>query len=227
MNQVVFSEEDLVPISALADLVYCERRAALHHVELVWEDNLFTAEGTLLHERSDEYETEVRGDLRIVRGLRLRSVRLGLSGKADVVEFRRVPETEDGVSLAGVPRRWQPAPVEYKRGRLRKEEGYEIQLCAQALCLEEMLNVRIPCGAIYYGATRRRLDIPFDEDLRRETEDAVIRLHELLKGKSTPQAIRGPKCEKCSLVDLCLPRATGGQKSARGYLAQALAEAEK
>lgn len=226
MSQVAFPEEDLAPISALADLVYCERRAALHHVELVWEDNLFTMEGTLLHERSDEYETEVRGDLRIVRGLRLRSLRLGLTGKADVVEFHRVSGMEAGVSLDGAPGRWRPVPVEYKRGRLRKEEGYEIQLCAQAMCLEEMLNVTIPSGAIYYGSTRRRLDIAFDEELRRETESAVMDLRELLNGNATPQAIHGPKCEKCSLVDLCLPKVAGKKGDIERYLRKAITEVE-
>jgi CRISPR-associated exonuclease Cas4 len=221
----MFSEDELLPISALADLVYCERRAALHHMEYVWEDNLFTAEGTLLHERADEPETEVRGDVRIVRALRLRSLRLGLSGKADVVEFHRVAEGEGAaVYLEGVKGRWRPVPVEYKRGHLRQEESYEVQLCAQALCLEEMLNVVVPAGAVFYGKTRRRLGIDFDEKLRGETEKAAQRLHELLKGDSTPKAIEGPKCRNCSLVDLCLPNATGSGNSAAGYLSKAVSE---
>ena len=228
MSQILFSEEDLVPISALADLVYCERRAALHHVEFVWEDNLFTVEGTHLHGKVDGLElTEVRGDIRIARGLRLRSLKLGLIGKADVVEFHRVTEDNTGAQLEDVPGLWQPMPVEYKRGALRKEEGYEIQLCAQALCLEEMLNSGIPSGAIYYGKTKRRLDIAFNEKLRAETEAAIRRLHALLKRNSTPQAVRGPKCERCSLIDICLPGATGGQRSAQTYLRQNIAEAEE
>jgi CRISPR-associated exonuclease Cas4 len=220
-----FEEDELLPISALQHLLFCERRVALVYLEGLWDDNVFTIEGGLLHERADEPETEVRGDMHIVRGLRLRSLRLGLSGKADVVEFHRVPEGEEGgVCLEGAGGRWRPVPVEYKRGRLRHEEGYEVQLCAQAMCLEEMLNVVIPAGAVFYGKTRRRLEIAFDEKLRRETEAAVRRLHELLKGDATPQAIEGPKCRSCSLVDLCLPEAAGGRKSAARYLSRAIAE---
>ena len=228
MSPITFSEDDLLPISALADLVYCERRVALHHIEHVWEDNLFTAEGTVLHERANEPETEVRGDMRIVRGLRLRSLRLGLSGKADVVEFHGVPEGEEGgVCLEGAGGRWRPVPVEYKRGRLRHEESYEVQLCAQAMCLEEMLNVVIPAGAVFYGKTRRRLEIAFDEKLRRETEASVRRLHELLKGDATPHAIENQKCRNCSLIDLCLPSATGRGSGAARYLSKSLSEIVK
>jgi len=205
--------------------MFCERRAALVHIEGLWDENVSTMEGRLLHDRADVAETEVHGDIRIARGLRLRSLTLGLVGKADVVEFHRVTEGETAVRLEGVAGLWQPMPVEYKRGALRKEEGYEIQLCAQALCLEEMLNAGIPSGAIYYGKTRRRLDVALNKKLRTETEAAVARLRELLNGNATPQAVRGPKCERCSLVDLCLPKATGGQRSARGYLSKETADA--
>ena len=221
----MYIEDDLLPISALQHLLFCERRAALVHLEGLWDENLFTSEGHLLHDRADDSETEVRGDLRIARGLRLRSLRLGLVGRADVVEFHRLTERDTGVQLEGVAGLWQPMPVEYKRGALRKEEGYEIQLCAQALCLEEMLNAGIPSGAIYWGKTRRRVDIAFDRKLRAGTEAAAARLHELLNGNATPQAVLGPKCERCSVLDLCLPKATGGQRSARGYLSKETADA--
>lgn len=222
----MFTEEELLPISALADLVYCERRAALHHLEFIWDDNPFTVEGTHLHEKvHGEDCTEIRDDVRIARGLRLRSFRLGLSGKADVVEFHHVQDDDPGIQLKGAPGIWLPMLVEYKRGFLRKEEGYEVQLCAQALCLEEMLDVRIPVGAIYYGKTRRRLNISFDEKLREETQIAAARLHELLNKDITPNAVRGSKCERCSLVDLCLPAATSGEQSARKYLMKGLSEA--
>lgn len=221
------TEDDLLPISALQHLLFCERRAALVHLEGIWDENRFTAEGHILHERADEPATEVRDDVRVARGLRLRSFHLGLTGIADVVEFHRVAGDEPGIKLKEIAGLWRPFPVEYKRGALRKEEGYEVQLCAQALCLEEMLDAHIPAGAIYYGKTRRRLDISFDEDLRHETEIAAARLHELLSHDATPSAIRGPKCERCSLVDLCLPAATGGQQSARKYLMKGISEAVK
>lgn len=219
-------EEDLLPISALADLLFCERRAALHFLERVWENNPLTVEGTYLHQKVDALEpTEVRGDLRIARGLRLRSLRLGLTGKADVVEFCRLPEGRAGVSFVNVSGLWNPIPVEYKRGRLRHERGYEVQLCAQAICLEEMMNVEVGAGAIYYGKTRRRLEITFDEKLRRETERAAERLHELLASEGTPGAVHGPKCKSCSLLDLCMPGLTGKRRNVRGYLSKAIAEA--
>ena len=226
-DETMFEEDDLLPISALQHLLFCERRAALVHIEGLWDENPFTVEGHLLHERSDDTATEVRGDIRIARGLRLRSLRLGLIGKADVVEFRRATECNTGARLENVPGLWQPVPVEYKRGRLRHEEGYEIQLCAQALCLEEMLNVDVPVGAIYYGQTRRRLELVFTEDLRSETEAATVRLHKLLKSDATPKAECGPKCEHCSLLDLCLPKATNGQRNVHKYLSRAIAENEE
>ena len=222
-----FEEDDLLPISGLQHLLFCERRAALVHTEGLWNENIFTTEGGLMHERVHEAETEVRGDVRIVRGLRLRSLRLGLSGMADMVEFHRIGEdgSAKGVELEGVPGHWKPVPIEYKRGRLRHEEGYEIQTCAQAMCLEEMLGVEIPSGAIYYGKTKRRLEIDFDTNLREATESAVARLHELLESEETPKAERGPKCQRCSLIDLCLPRVTGQPRNIRRYLQKIITDA--
>jgi CRISPR-associated exonuclease Cas4 len=226
-----FSEDDLLPISALADVVFCERRAALHHLEAIWEDNVFTVEGTFMHQRvHSEEPLESRGDLRIARGLRLRSLRLGLSGVADVVEFHRLAEAETaaggesgglsaGVALPGTRGSWQPFPVEYKRGRLRREEGYEVQLCAQALCLEEMLGVAVPVGAVLYGQPRKRLEVVFGEELRRQTETAAARLHELVRNGKTPPARYEKKCESCSLLALCMPKTTGGRKSVDRYVA--------
>lgn len=229
-----FAEDDLLPVSALADLVFCQRRAALHHIEGIWNDNVFTVEGTFLHNKThDESPTETRGDLRIARGLRLRSLRLGLSGKADVVEFHRVAESSlsidplqqstktGGVVLPGISGLWQLFPVEYKRGRLRREEGYEIQLCAQALCLEEMLKAEVYAGAVYYGRPRRRLDVTFSAELRAETEDAVARLHRLVRGGKTPIARYEKKCDSCSMIHLCLPKTTGSRRSVGHYLSQA------
>ena len=225
----MYDEDDLLPVSALQHLLFCERRAALIYLEGLWDENPFTVEGRHLHEQAHQGGVESRGDLRMARGLRLRSLRLGLSGMADVVEFHRLPEDArvNGVPLEGVAGHWLPLPVEYKRGRLRHERGYEVQLCAQALCLEEMLNIEIPSGAIFYGKTRRRLEIDFDERLRRDTEAAAARLHELLGSKITPKPSRGPKCESCSLVDICLPAATGRRQNVRGYLARAIAETKE
>ncbi|MDP2735313.1 MAG: CRISPR-associated protein Cas4 [bacterium] len=225
-----FSEDDLLPVSALADLVFCERRAVLHHVEGIWNDNVFTVEGTFLHRKVDaEDRLESRGDLRIARSLRLRSLRLGLSGIADVVEFHRLPEagaasaSESGnltvcVPLPGARGLWQPFPVEYKRGRLRREEGYEVQLCAQALCLEEMLGVAVPVGAVFYGQPRRRLEVAFTAGLRAQTESAAARMHELTRSGKTPLARYEKKCDSCSLIGLCLPKTLGKAHTVGNYL---------
>jgi len=216
-----YSEEDLLPISALSHLLFCERRAMLVHLEEAWRDNVYTVEGRNVHENAHEAGTCVEGNIRIARGLWLRSFQLGLVGKADVIEFHSGADMDDerhSVILSGAEGRWKPFPVEYKRGRRRHERGYEVQVCAQAMCLEEMLNVKVPCGALYYAATHRRLDLVFNENLRKETIAAAARLHELMQLGVTPEAIYGKKCESCSMIDVCLPENTGGGKSALQYL---------
>jgi CRISPR-associated exonuclease Cas4 len=230
----MYAENDLLPLSVLADLLFCERRAALHLIEGIWKDNLFTAEGTVLHSKvHDDLPLESRGDVRISRGLRLRSLRVGLTGKADVVEFRKAEASEasvrdystglpSAIPLTGAKGLWLPFPVDYKRGRLRHEEGFEAQLCAQALCLEEMMEVRVPAGAIYYGKPRRRLEVNFDRDLRNKTESAAAWLHQLVGRGKTPMAQYEKKCDSCSLVDVCLPRLMTEKRSVVRYLSKAI-----
>lgn len=212
----VFEEDDLRPLSALQHLVFCERQCALIHLEQQWAENRFTAEGKLLHERADETGTESRGDLRIARALPVRSLRLGLNGRADVVEFHRLADGEDGARLPGADGAWQPFPVEYKRGKPKRHRADEVQLCAQALCLEETLGVPIPAGALYYGRNRRRRPVSFDAELRCLTEETARRLHEMLASGRTPKAVREPKCDDCSLFEICLPAAP--ESSARAYV---------
>lgn len=212
---------DPIPLSALQHLLYCERQCALIHVERVWVENRYTAEGRLLHERSDAGGTEVRGDVRIARGLGLRSERLGLIGRADVVELHRAPEGDEtgGAELPGVVGRWRPVPVEYKRGRPKDRRCDEVQLCAQALCLEEMLDVAIPEGALFYGKTRRRTRVVFDRALREQTERAARRARELIASAELPPPVADDRCTRCSLLDVCLPFAP--RHSARRYLERA------
>ncbi len=212
----MFTEDDLRPLSALQHLVFCERQCALIHLEQVWAENRYTAEGKLLHERADEPSGDSRGDLRIARALPVRSLRLGLAGRADVVEFHRLATAGSGIALPGKAGRWQPLPVEYKRGKPKQHRADEVQLCAQALCLEEMLAVDVATGALYYGRRRRRMPVAFDAPLRELTESAARRLHEMLTAGNTPVAVREAKCDKCSLLDLCLPAAPAS--SARSYL---------
>lgn len=217
-----YTEDQLLPISALEHLLYCPRQCALIHTEQAWAENALTAQGALLHERAHQAGAESRGDLRFSRALRLRSLRLGLAGVADVVEWRRQQPGGDGARLAGARGRWLPLPVEYKRGRLRPERSYEVQLCAQALCLEEMLGVRVPAGALYGGASHQRREVAFDDALRAETETAAGRLHALLASGVTPPADYSPKCRTCSLIEICLPRLTEHGSACR-YLEEALA----
>lgn len=167
-----------------------------------------------MHDKADSNKFESRRDVRIDYSVPMRSLRLGLIGKADVVEFHR---QADGT--------WLPFPVEYKRGKPKIDDCDKVQLCAQAICLEEMLNVDIPAGALFYGQTRRREDVVFDERLRTETEEIAHKVHELIAGGVTPQAEYAKKCEKCSLLELCMPKTCGKPRSAKRYLLAAM-EAE-
>lgn len=204
----MYTEADLLPLSALQHLMFCERQCALIHIEQVWTENRFTAEGRVMHERAHDGGSESRGGVRTARGLRIRSLRLGLIGQADVVEF---------------PKGGPPYPVEYKRGKPKANRCDEVQLCAQAICLEEMLEVDIPGGALFYGQPKRRTDVLFDEELRKLTENTAARLHELLACGATPPAVYSKKCDSCSLYEVCRPKTAGAGKSARRYLGQMLA----
>jgi len=217
----MFAESDLLPISALQHLEYCERQCALIHIERQWDDNRFTAEGNVLHDRVDSEERETRKNVRIARGLRIRSMNLGIWGQADVVEFHRVTDTENTVCLPNIQGNWKPYPVEYKRGKPKSNRCDEVQLCAQALSIEEMLGVTIREGALYYCTPKRRTVIEFNTDLRTETESAICRLHELIRSKQTPKAIYGDKCKQCSLKDICLPQ-IGNHGTVEDYIEQAL-----
>lgn len=215
----MFSESDLLMLSALQHLAFCERQCCLIHIEQAWAENRLTAEGRILHERVHEQESESRGNVYIVRGLKLRSLVLGLSGIADVVEFHRTDA--GGVELAGKKGRWIPFPVEYKRGKPKSDRCDEVQLCGQAICLEEMLNTKIENGALFYGAMHKRHEVTFDETLRSETMAMSRRLHELISKGITPAAVYEKKCDRCSLIDICVPKAGKG-KSVEEYMLEIL-----
>jgi CRISPR-associated exonuclease Cas4 len=202
-----YTEDDLIQLSSLPHYVFCPRRCALIHVEQVWSENRFTAEGRIMHERVHEEGRESRGDVLIEHGVPLRSLRLGLSGKADVVEFYRKPDGN-----------WKPFPVEYKRGKPKPDDCDRIQLCAQALCLEEMMEVEIPSGAIFYGKTRHRQDVLFDNKLRKETEETAERVHGLINSGITPKPVYKSKCKSCSLYETCLPKTIEKTRSVQKYL---------
>src|SRR3989338_9473354 len=197
----MYSEDDLLPVSALQHLLFCERQCALIHIEQAWSENLFTAQGRILHEKVHSETAERRKDMRVEYGMPLRSLRLGVVGKADGVEFHRGP---DGGSTALTTGGRCPFPVGYKRGRKKPDNRDNVQLCAPALCLEEMLGVSIPCGAIYYGKERHRTDVEFDEALRKETEETAARLRRLIDSGRTPPPVYEEKCDTCSLMGICL-----------------------
>lgn len=205
--------DDLIQLSALQHYAFCPRQCALIHVEQTWMESGRTAEGRIMHEKVHEEGTESRGDTRIERGVAIRSLRLGVIGKADVVEFRR---QTDGS--------WQPLPVEYKRGKPKPADCDKVQLCAQAICLEEMLGVHIPVGAIFYGRTRRRLDVDFDESLRRETEETAKRTHALIDSGHTPKPAYAKRCENCSLMAGCLPKTINKKRSVKTYISKLVSE---
>jgi CRISPR-associated exonuclease Cas4 len=191
--------DDVAPVSAIEKYSYCPRQCALIHIEQIFEENVYTMRSRLVHERVDMGEETTEGDVRVVRSMPLWSKRLGLTGKADVVEF----------GPAG------PYPVEYKPGR-RHGIHADVQLCAQALCLEEMLGAPVERGAIYYGETHARHEVVFDTALRRKTEQAIQGVHELLAGQRVPPPVNDGRCPTCSLVEVCLPGVVAEPARLRG-----------
>lgn len=205
--------DDLLQLSALQHYAFCPRQCALIHIEQVWTENRLTAEGRIMHEHVHDEGNESRGDVRIERGVSLRSLEMGIIGKADVIEYHRQP---DGT--------WQAFPVEYKRGKPKPDDSDKIQLCAQAMCLEEMLRVQIPVGALFYGKIRRRLDVAFDDALRRETREAAQKTHELIASGKTPKPEYSKRCESCSFIGECMPKTIQKKRSVESYIKRMLDE---
>lgn len=199
----MFPEEDLVALSALQHWLYCPRQCALIHLEQVWAENRLTAEGRILHERAHDGPSETRPGIRITRGLPVRSLSLGLSGQCDVVEFHK-----NGAIV----------PVEYKRGKPKAHRADEVQLCAQALCLEEMLSANISHGFLFYGQRKRRTEVPFDPPLRALVTRLARELHDLFINRQTPPAqYESHKCDACSLIHLCQPHAFDRKRGAAAW----------
>ena len=212
----MYAEEDYIQLSALQHYLFCPRQCALAYMELTWEENELTALGRILHNKVHQDVSEKRNDIIITRGLRLSSARLGLSGQADVVEFHRTKE--GGIKLTGRSGNWRVFPVEYKRGRPKRDYSDQVQLCAQAMCLEEMLGTTITEGALFYGKNRRRQSVVFDENLRRLTEETSVKVHRLIASKKIPPAEESKKCLNCSLKDICLPGTVNRRAKVRNYI---------
>lgn len=201
------SDQELIPLSALQHFIYCPRQCALIHVEQLWAESQRTAEGRLMHERVDQPKLDRRRGVRTVTAMPLMEPSLGITGIADVVEFHQ----QDGHEL--------PYPVEYKRGKPKAHRADEVQLCAQALCLEHMLGCNIPEGALYYGDTRRRTVVSLDSDLRSLTTQVIEDTRQMIVQGKTPSAnYSSSLCDRCSMLDLCQPKATGRQRSVREWI---------
>ncbi|HBO4368515.1 TPA: CRISPR-associated protein Cas4 [Pseudomonas aeruginosa] len=207
-------DDNLIPLSALQHYLYCPRQCALIHVERLWAENRQTAEGRLLHERADQYHVEQRHGVRTVTAMPLLNLELGVTGVADVVEFRITTDDEE-----------RAYPVEYKRGRPKAHRADEVQLCAQALCLEAMFGKSLAEGALFYGKTRRRKIVMFDDALRRLTQQVIHATRELLAVRRTPLAdYQAKRCDPCSLIDLRQPKLLKRSTSVEGWLRLQLKE---
>ena len=244
-------EDDFLPISALQHILFCERQTALIHIERQWEENRFTAEGRVLHRKADAAKSETRDGVRITRGLPVHSFELGLYGVCDVVQFR--PPESEAVPRMSLPKRignelsrvarvggtasvhlgpparsaafdlWTITPVEYKRGKPKTNDCDRVQLCAQAICLEEMLGVVIDRGDLFYGEQQRRTMVTFDSPLRQITRETTLRLHTLIRSQRTPIATKEKKCDSCSLLSLCIPERPS-RLTASNYLKKMVSE---
>lgn len=208
--------EEMLPLSGLQHFLFCRRQWALIHVEQQWQENVLTVEGKILHERVDDpFMVESRKGVIVARSLPIASPILGLAGVCDVVEFTPAAE---GVHLPGRKGAYSVAPVEYKRGKPKQDSSDEAQLCAQAICLEEMLATSIPTGYLYYAQTRRRVAITLTATLRETVRKAAAEMHDYLARGYTPRVKPFKGCRACSLADVCLPKLQGKSVPASAYI---------
>lgn len=218
---MIYHEEDYLQLSGLQHFIFCRRQWALIHLEQQWAENLLTVQGNILHEKAHNGDSrEKRGDVLITRGMKIHSPTLGVSGACDVVEFHRACE---GIPLSEREGLWQAYPVEYKRGKPKENDADRLQLCAQGMCLEEMLCCDIPEGALFYGETRRRETVEFTPALRQRVREALEEMHMLYRRQYTPKVKPTKSCSGCSLRELCLPKLSRKQ-SVKTYLQKHLEE---
>lgn len=220
----MYEEDEFLSLSGLQHFAFCRRQWALIHIEQAWQENLLTVQGQFLHEKAHETASEKRGDVILTRSMQVFSRELGIRGVCDIVELHR---DDKGVPIHGREGTYRPVPIEYKRGKPKEGEEDMLQLCAQAMCLEEMLACEIPQGCLFYGETRRRLPVLLDEPLRKRVREDLEEMHGYYRRGYTPKVRPSKACKACSLADLCLPR-LGKTGSALNYLRSALSgEAEE
>lgn len=216
-----YFDEDFLLLSGIQHIAFCERQWALIHLEQIWAENVRTVEGKHLHDRADDpFKDESRTTLRIVRGMPVVSQQLGLRGVADVIEFHADKEHIEGENCRLKNRKgwWRPVPVEYKRGRPKSDDRDAVQLCAQAIALEEMLHVHIPAGFLFYGKTKRRQAVDLDASLRQHTFELSKSMHQLAREGKTPKAQKGKHCSLCSLTEQCQPNWMLRHRPVKSYL---------
>ena len=215
----MYQEEEFLQLSGLQHFKFCQRQWALIHIEKQWSENYRTTDGAIMHENAHNGEfTESRGDILITRDLRVFSAELGVSGACDVVEFHR---DQTGIPLKSREGLWKPFPVEYKRGQPKTHNADELQLCGQAMCLEEMLCCEIPKGALYYGEIKHRQEVFFTNELRQEVKDLLEKMHLLYARGWTPKVKPSKACNACSLKELCVPKLLQ-KHSVKSYVQKAM-----
>lgn len=220
---MTYKEEEFLMLSGIQHFIFCQRQWALIHLEQQWAENYRTVDGSIMHTKVHDrgFRTK-RGDTLTVRGMKIHSAKMGISGECDAVEFYASP---DGVSLARTEGTWIPYPIEYKRGESKPDASDEAQLCAQAMCLEEMLCCTIPAGALYYGKLRHRKTVEFTEELRALVRETIEQMHDLYRRGYTPKVKPKKGCNACSMKTLCMPKLIR-RKSVQDYL-QAEMQEEK
>ncbi|WP_168120145.1 CRISPR-associated protein Cas4 [Paenibacillus sp. HB172176] len=215
------NEDDYLMLSGIQHFKFCKRQWALIHIEQQWKENVLTVEGQHLHEKADQPSIrEKRGDKLIVRAMSIKSPRLGLSGRCDVVEF---VHDQDGVPISGEEGNYRAVPVEYKRGKPKRGEEDVLQLAAQAVCLEDMLLCEVRTGYIFYHEIKRRVEVDISKSLKSEVVDIACEMQEYYRRRHTPKVKTGAFCRSCSLEDLCMPELMS-KRSVKGYLEGKIAE---
>jgi len=212
-----YPEEEMLMLSGIQHFFYCKRQWALIHIEQLWEENSRTIEGQFVHKKVDDpYILESRGNIIVVRSVPLSSRSLGLYGIADVIEFKKAKK--EGIALKNRNGKWIPVPVEYKRGKPKVDERDSVQLCAQAICIEELNDCHITKGYLYYHSIRRRTPVIFDAALRTLTKETAKEMHQLFVKRKTPKAPFNKQCKWCSMYEVCQPKITGKKKKINDYI---------